>query len=183
MKVIRESHKVCNQACVNAIEKACFPYLQALNRDWNLYLNDVLKLASRLKTSFNIELAVKPINIQISEAIMIFQESGVLISQTVSLFPCKVYSFTNIFRLNVVRNSFSTNAASLAHSKTRLAVLDAISTCITAQILRIVQLNRVSIRQIPIRISIIMAVKVLINHHRLLTRHRPSLHHQHHQTD
>ena len=85
LELIRESRKICNQACVLSLERACFPYLQALNRDWNLYLNDVLKLASRLKTSFNIELAVKPINIQISEAIMIFQDSGVAISQTVNI--------------------------------------------------------------------------------------------------
>jgi len=69
---------------VESLEKACFPYLATLNRDWSLYLTELQKLASKLKI-FNIELTVKPINIQISDAIMNFQENGVLISQTVSV--------------------------------------------------------------------------------------------------
>ncbi|KAI2799324.1 Glypican-4 [Blomia tropicalis] len=75
------ANSLCREACVNMIEPSCFPYGANMNREWNLYVNDIAKLANRLKTSFNIELAVKPINIQISEAIMTFQENGGSISQ------------------------------------------------------------------------------------------------------
>ena len=45
----------------------------------------MIRLASRLKTSFNIEHIVSPIHIQISDAIMNFQENGRTISQRVSI--------------------------------------------------------------------------------------------------
>lgn len=75
----------CQDTCAQHLEDACTPYSANLNREWNLYVNDVAKLANRLKTSFNIELAVKPINIQISEAIMTFQENAVAITNRVGL--------------------------------------------------------------------------------------------------
>ncbi|KAH9388535.1 Glypican-4 [Tyrophagus putrescentiae] len=73
----------CQDMCVSVLEEACFPYHANLNREWNLYVNDIVKLANRLKTSFNIELAVKPINIQVSEAIMTFQENAVTITNRI----------------------------------------------------------------------------------------------------
>lgn len=74
----------CQDTCTSQIERACIPYGVNLNREWNLYVSDIAKLVNRLKTSFNIELAVKPINIQISEAIMTFQENAETISKRVS---------------------------------------------------------------------------------------------------
>lgn len=46
----------------------------------------MIRLASRLKTSFNIEHIVRPIHIQISDAIMNFQENGQTISKRVGGF-------------------------------------------------------------------------------------------------
>lgn len=70
---------------MNFLEKCCLQCHNNLNKEWNKYLNDMIRLASRLKTSFNIEHIVSPIHIQISDAIMNFQENGRTISQRVSI--------------------------------------------------------------------------------------------------
>lgn len=77
---------LCQATCMQSLDKSCLHYFATnINREWNLYLNEIIKLASRLKTSFNVELVVKPINIKVSEAIMIFQENGIAISQRVRM--------------------------------------------------------------------------------------------------
>ncbi|KAH7642510.1 glypican-like protein [Dermatophagoides farinae] len=72
---------ICQSTCMNFLEKCCLQCHNNLNKEWNKYLNDMIRLASRLKTSFNIEHIVSPIHIQISDAIMNFQENGRTISQ------------------------------------------------------------------------------------------------------
>lgn len=90
----------CQDTCAKHLEDACTPYSGNLNREWNMYINDVAKLANRLKTSFNIELAVKPINIQISEAIMTFQENAVAITNRVGFLYAYGDSVFNNFTFN-----------------------------------------------------------------------------------
>lgn len=97
----------CQDTCAHQVEDACTPYSANLNREWNLYVNDVAKLANRLKTSFNIELAVKPINIQISEAIMTFQENAVAITNRVCLLSNNVLNDSMLNNLFFNRQIFS----------------------------------------------------------------------------
>ena len=54
-----------------------------MNKYWNIYIDSMLDLITRLQNSFNIESVVNPIDIKISEAIMNFQENGHIITQRV----------------------------------------------------------------------------------------------------
>ncbi|KPM10777.1 glypican-like protein [Sarcoptes scabiei] len=75
------TNPICQSSCVQTIERCCLSCRTHLNREWNKFLFEISRLASRLKTSFNIEHIVSPIHIQISDAIMNFQENGRTISQ------------------------------------------------------------------------------------------------------
>nr|XP_027202392.1 glypican-4-like isoform X2 [Dermatophagoides pteronyssinus] len=75
------NNNICQSTCIDQLEKCCLQCLGSLNKEWNKFLNDMIRLSSRLKTSFNIEHIVSPIHIQISDAIMNFQENGRTISQ------------------------------------------------------------------------------------------------------
>lgn len=85
------NNNICQSTCIDQLEKCCLQCLGSLNKEWNKFLNDMIRLSSRLKTSFNIEHIVSPIHIQISDAIMNFQENGRTISQRVSVFACLCY--------------------------------------------------------------------------------------------
>lgn len=63
--------------------RTCLASHTELNKEWNNYIDALLLLSSRLETSFNIESVVDPIDIKISEAIMNFQENGIVVSQKV----------------------------------------------------------------------------------------------------
>ncbi|KAI1287353.1 Glypican-6 [Halotydeus destructor] len=72
--------KACPSLCVSVMSN-CLSGHSDLNKEWNNYIDALLLLSSRLETSFNIESVVDPIDIKISEAIMNFQENGVIVSQ------------------------------------------------------------------------------------------------------
>lgn len=66
------TEKPCTNYCVNVI-KACLNYLNEFYMEWENYALAMDKVAERLLGSFNIVMAIEPINIKISEAIMNFQ--------------------------------------------------------------------------------------------------------------
>lgn len=73
----------CLKFCEQVIEKSCFRYNQDLDKEWNSYVDSLVRLANRLRTSLNIESVVDPIDVRISEAIMNFQDNGDKIRQEV----------------------------------------------------------------------------------------------------
>lgn len=84
----------CANYCLG-VTRACLSHLADLDGEWNGYVEALLQLAARLKTSFNVESVVDSIDIKISEAIMNFQENGIPVSQRVSpqprLFPLNIH--------------------------------------------------------------------------------------------
>ncbi|XP_023933709.1 glypican-6-like [Lingula anatina] len=74
--------KPCNNYCLNVM-KGCLAYQAELNSEWNKYINELIKVANRLMTSFNIEQVVDPMDVKISEAIMNLQEGSEKIRQQV----------------------------------------------------------------------------------------------------
>lgn len=74
--------KPCSSLCTGVM-RSCLAVHGDLNKEWNNYIDALLLLSGRLETSFNIESVVDPIDIKISEAIMNFQENGVVVSQKV----------------------------------------------------------------------------------------------------
>lgn len=70
---------LCNESCQNfclKVVKDCFDFISEFDIEWNNFIIAMDKLAERLLGPFNIVMAIEPINIKISEAIMNFQESG-----------------------------------------------------------------------------------------------------------
>ncbi|RUS77353.1 hypothetical protein EGW08_014890 [Elysia chlorotica] len=76
------STKPCSFYCLN-IMKGCLANHAELNDDWNKYVDALNKLAERLDGPFNIESVVAPIDVDISNAIMNMQETGVAFTQEV----------------------------------------------------------------------------------------------------
>ncbi|CDW54112.1 glypican 6 [Trichuris trichiura] len=74
--------KPCNSFCL-AITSRCLVSYVVFDRHWNEYLESLLQLLDRLEGPYNIESVINPIDIQISEAIMIFQDRGKEISDKV----------------------------------------------------------------------------------------------------
>nr|XP_012150620.1 PREDICTED: glypican-6 isoform X2 [Megachile rotundata] len=72
----------CGDMCANVM-KGCLAQHAALDAEWNHFVEAVDKVADRLLGPFNIEMLVQPINLKISEAIMIFQETSQEVSQRV----------------------------------------------------------------------------------------------------
>jgi len=68
--------KPCNKYCLNTM-KGCMAFHSDLNKAWNEYIEALKMVAVRLEGPFNIESVVNPIDVQISGAIMNFQEKGV----------------------------------------------------------------------------------------------------------
>lgn len=76
------STKPCNNFCMNVM-KGCLASQADLNADWNNYIGALMKLATRLEGPFNIESVVDPIDVQISDAIMNYQENSEAVSNKV----------------------------------------------------------------------------------------------------
>ncbi|KRZ73514.1 Glypican-6, partial [Trichinella papuae] len=74
--------KPCDGFCVNIVS-GCLASYVTFDRLWNEYLDHLLQLLERLEGPYNIETVINPIDIQISEAIMIFQDKGKEISDRV----------------------------------------------------------------------------------------------------
>lgn len=67
----------CTSFCEQVLTR-CFARdsLERLDESWKSYTFSLNKLAQKLSTSYNIETIVAPMDVQISEAIMNFQENG-----------------------------------------------------------------------------------------------------------
>ncbi|KAK3095383.1 hypothetical protein FSP39_014061 [Pinctada imbricata] len=76
--------KPCNNLCLNTM-KGCLAYHAELNSPWNEYIEAMKQLAERLEGPFNIEAVVDPIDVKISEAIMILQENSGSVQEQVTL--------------------------------------------------------------------------------------------------
>ncbi|CAG0913936.1 unnamed protein product [Notodromas monacha] len=78
------STRPCMDYCLNVL-KGCLAFHAELHTDWDEFIGEyaLLKVGARLDGSFNIEEVVDPIAIQISDAIMNFQENGNSVSQKV----------------------------------------------------------------------------------------------------
>ncbi|KAG1701400.1 Lipase maturation factor 1 [Nymphon striatum] len=74
--------KPCNSYCLNVM-KGCLVYHSELTPEWENYIGKLIKLSTRLEDAFNIEDVVNPINLEISHAIMNYQENTVKISEKV----------------------------------------------------------------------------------------------------
>lgn len=74
--------KPCANLCLNTM-KGCLASVAELNTSWNEYIDALLMVAGRLEGPFNIESVVDPIDVQISDAIMNFQENGIKVSEKV----------------------------------------------------------------------------------------------------
>uniref|UniRef100_A0A5S6R4N4 Glypican-6 n=1 Tax=Trichuris muris TaxID=70415 RepID=A0A5S6R4N4_TRIMR len=74
--------KPCSSFCL-AVTSRCLVSYVVFDRHWNEYLESLLQLLDRLEGPYNIESVINPIDIQISEAIMIFQDRGKEISDKV----------------------------------------------------------------------------------------------------
>ncbi|XP_071159085.1 glypican-6-like [Mytilus edulis] len=70
--------KPCNNYCLNTM-KGCLAYHAELNILWNDYIEAMKQLAIRLEGPFNIESVVDPIDVKISDAIMILQENSITV--------------------------------------------------------------------------------------------------------
>uniref|UniRef100_A0A6M2E098 Putative heparin sulfate cell surface proteoglycan n=1 Tax=Xenopsylla cheopis TaxID=163159 RepID=A0A6M2E098_XENCH len=76
------NQKPCVNQCINVMND-CLTAHSNLDSDWNNFVAAMEKVSERLIGPFNIEMVVGPIDIKISEAIMIFQENGHAVSQQV----------------------------------------------------------------------------------------------------
>ncbi|KAK5646746.1 hypothetical protein RI129_005210 [Pyrocoelia pectoralis] len=74
--------KSCSLYCISIL-KSCLENHVLLDNHWNNFVDALDKVADRITGAFNIEMVVEPINIKISEAVMIFQENGVEVSQRI----------------------------------------------------------------------------------------------------
>lgn len=74
--------KSCSSYCISTL-KSCLENHILLDNHWNNFVDALDKVADRITGAFNIEMVVEPINIKISEAVMIFQENGVEVSQRI----------------------------------------------------------------------------------------------------
>ncbi|KAK4880546.1 hypothetical protein RN001_008692 [Aquatica leii] len=77
-----QGSKSCSPYCISIL-KECLQNHILLDTYWNNYVDALDKVADRITGAFNIEMVVEPINIKISEAIMIFQDNGGEVSQRI----------------------------------------------------------------------------------------------------
>ncbi|XP_014294388.1 glypican-6 [Halyomorpha halys] len=103
--------KPCSNYCTNVM-KGCLAYHSVLESHWNSFIDVTDKVVDRLLGPFNIEMVVEPIDIKISEAIMIFQENAQQVSQRV---------FTGCGKPTLGRNKRDTTRSSLETRKSRRA--------------------------------------------------------------
>ncbi|XP_047440975.1 glypican-4 isoform X2 [Mugil cephalus] len=74
--------KPCQNYCLNVM-RGCFANQADLDTEWNNFLDAMLSLAERLEGPFNFESVMDPIDVKISEAIMIMQDNSMQVSQKV----------------------------------------------------------------------------------------------------
>ncbi|XP_039861567.1 glypican-6b isoform X2 [Simochromis diagramma] len=74
--------KPCKNYCLNVM-KGCLANQADLDPEWNQYIDAMLLVAQRLEGPFNIESVMEPIDVKISEAIMIMQDNSAQVSYRV----------------------------------------------------------------------------------------------------
>uniref|UniRef100_A0A674MW26 Glypican 6a n=1 Tax=Takifugu rubripes TaxID=31033 RepID=A0A674MW26_TAKRU len=72
----------CQNYCRNVM-RGCLANQADLDTEWNLFIDAMLLVADRLQGPFNIEAVIEPIDIKISEAIMIMQDNSMQVSAKV----------------------------------------------------------------------------------------------------
>lgn len=91
--------------------------LEQLNEKWKGYVLALNDLAMKLSTSYNIETIIAPLDVQISEAIMNFQENSTLISEQVAQACSKPMSgngpVSHVGSSRLIPNRLAKRAASL----------------------------------------------------------------------
>lgn len=85
----------CLNFCEDVIIRCIGPqHLQTLDSSWRKYVQALGDLGSKLSINYNIDTVVTPLDVQISEAIMNFQENGQNITQFIYL-KCGPADFQN----------------------------------------------------------------------------------------
>ncbi|XP_062237761.1 glypican-6a [Platichthys flesus] len=74
--------KPCHNYCHNVM-RGCLANQADLDPEWNLFIDAMLLVADRLDGPFNIEEAIDPIDIKISDAIMTMQDNSMTVSAKV----------------------------------------------------------------------------------------------------
>ncbi|XP_051560551.1 glypican-6-like [Myxocyprinus asiaticus] len=74
--------KPCANYCQNVM-RGCLANQADLDPEWNLFIDAMLLVADRLEGPFNIEAVMEPIDVKISEAIMIMQDNSMQVSSKV----------------------------------------------------------------------------------------------------
>lgn len=74
--------KPCSNYCINVM-KGCLVYHIELQDAWDKFIDSLISLTERLTGPFNVEMIVLPLDIQISDAIMHFQDTGFKVTQRV----------------------------------------------------------------------------------------------------
>ncbi len=64
--------KPCHNYCVNVM-KGCTAYPAAVGPSWNIFLNALMKLANKVEGPFSMEAVIRPLGVEISAGIMLFQ--------------------------------------------------------------------------------------------------------------
>ncbi|OWA51769.1 Glypican-6 [Hypsibius exemplaris] len=79
-----DGFKTLHAYCLS-VTKSCLGQHIEMESEWNQYIDALLMLAERLRSPFNIETVITPIDVKISEAIMNLQEQGQNISNKIFL--------------------------------------------------------------------------------------------------
>ncbi|XP_039272622.2 glypican-6-like [Styela clava] len=75
--------KPCKNACLNILQGCLCNYDKEFNMAWNKYLDTSMTVLDRLVGPFDIESVLSPIDVKISEAVMMLQENKKVISESV----------------------------------------------------------------------------------------------------
>ena len=76
--------KPCYSYCVNVM-KGCSAYPSVVSPSWNVFLNALMKLAIKVDGPFSMEAVLRPLGVEISEGIMMFQRERANITARVGL--------------------------------------------------------------------------------------------------
>ncbi|CAJ0604431.1 unnamed protein product [Cylicocyclus nassatus] len=74
--------KACPGLCLNVM-KGCLGDWAEMDQQWNIVIDSLLKLSTRIRSSQNLHNSLQPLPVQISEAVMEMQERGVTVSNKV----------------------------------------------------------------------------------------------------
>lgn len=75
--------KPCKNTCLNVLQGCLCDYDDKFNAVWNQYLDTMMNVLDRLEGPFDMESVLSPLDVKISEAIMMLQENKKPISESV----------------------------------------------------------------------------------------------------